>query len=74
MCDVDLSKKRWHWPLERQVASREGATLARKLSADIGRMVPFLETSAKEGTNVKTAFGGMATLHPSLRQVEPPTS
>jgi hypothetical protein len=52
--------KHVHKARKRQVSSREGAALARQMSAELGREVMFLETSAKLNDNVTTAFAGLA--------------
>ena len=54
---------------QRKVSSEEAAALARELS------IPFLETSAKDATNVVDAFFAMAremhTLHARRPRLEP---
>lgn len=49
---------------KRQVSEAEG----NKLASELG--VPFFETSAKTGTNVKIAFQKVASLLPGLGGVE----
>lgn len=70
--DVD---KHVHKARKRQVSSREGAALARQMSAELGREVLFLETSAKLNDNVTTAFAGLAYAEMQRRGIfdpEPP--
>ena len=49
---------------KRQVTEEEG----NKLASELG--VPFFETSAKVGTNVKTMFQRVASLLPGLEGAE----
>jgi hypothetical protein len=44
----------------REVSAEEGLELARQMSAELGRQVLFLETSAKLDSNVTTAFASLA--------------
>ena len=41
---------------QRKVDKEEGESFARRLSEESGFTVPYIETSAKEGTNVNEAF------------------
>jgi hypothetical protein len=44
------------------VRTSEGAALARKLSQEAGRPVPFIETSAKLNINVDATFSGRSPI------------
>ena len=69
--DVDTHEvSDWYGKIcKREVTNAEGAALARKLSMEAGRAVPFIETSAKLNTNVTTAFAGISLDHVVLTDV-----